>query len=878
MNIENELVEALRNDPIIKFKREAAGSLTGGVCPSCGHKELFVSVNQPYRVMCNRRNNCGYAESTRSLYSFLFENLSERYPSTPTNPNATADAYLSVKRGFPIEKIKGWYEQGQIKMENLNYAETVRFPLWDGYHWDRLINEKDIRTFGDKAKIKYGTKFRNRCWQPPGQTIEPKDMVYIVEGIFHAIALHLSGHKVLAAISSSNLPRNVINANLGKQITWCLAFDNDEAGISASLKFVEEINGLKEPARIVLAEPGKDWDDVYSEGRLDADYLEASVWRGRIAGARTAKHRAFAMYCWRPFNHCVMDFNNKLYTVKVDPVALTRDLEGDSISWAQHGDTFIKCTTVVPISNCLPSFLHIEQDKFTAEQKYFFEVKMAYHRKPFLIGVSPNTLNEPKAFSTTLLSTTPGGRFDGGSPDLTYLMRKWTDREVPYVQTIPFIGYDEGSKAYIFPSFGYKDGRLIKANRHGYLQVGTAGLKTTLGSVPLKHSTEFDGTWIEDFIKVFDLNGIGALAFFTASLFTRQIKEKHQAFAFLELTGEKEAGKSTLIRFLWKLFGRDNYEGIDILTTSAASEGRTLSQLSNLPLVLMESDREPDLKSGRGGRPSKSVDWDNFKKIYDLDGVLMSRGVKTNDLQTNDSIFRGALVITQNASVQGSEAIMSRIVHLHCTTAHKKLENRPIADKLKTMEVESLCGYLHHALIHEQQYLSAFFHAFEKHRKRLTAHGINSLRVIDCHAQVMAAVEALTALFHNFPAQALAGALTHLVGCAEHRESRLSADHPVLEQFWDTYHYINNQVIQISDEQGDREVPQQVLNHSLDKSLIAINLNDFIERCRSRGQESIPINDLKQLLPSSHRHAYVANKVIRSRITGKGIRCWIFKK
>src|SRR5690606_5988215 len=119
-------------------------------------------------------------------------------------------------------------------------------------------------------------------------------------------------------------------------------------------------------------------------------------------------------------------------------------------------------------------------------------------------------------FSTTLLAMTPGGRFDGGSPDLSFLMKRWMDREVPYVQTVPFIGYDESSRAYIFPTFGYKNGRLIESNNHGYLPIDGAGLKTSLGSIPIAHSTSFDDSWLNDFIKVFHLNGMAALAFWTA--------------------------------------------------------------------------------------------------------------------------------------------------------------------------------------------------------------------------------------------------------------------------------------------------------------------------------------------------------------------------
>lgn len=887
MNLEQQIVEALLNDAQLNFpSKPSAKTLYGGTCPDCKWKEVFISLEKPYQLKCNRTNKCGYQESTKARYSHLWSNLADKFPATNTDPNATAKAYMSMVRGFPLMKTESWYEQGAMRLRNNRLAETVRFELWDGCWWDRLINERDIRDNtknGDrptKADFKFGTQYKNKCWTPPGQVINSGDHVYIVEGIFHAMAFSLLGYKSAAAFSCNNLPRDLIEANKGRNVTWCLAYDAGNAGEYASLKFLKEVNALNEAARICVPHSEKiDWDDLYREEKLNDKYLEDCKWRGRMLAAASHKEKAFFLYCWRPYSNTTITFKNQTYSVSVSTSDLTKALEGEAIDYKTHQNLFEHHSKIALILNCEISSLHSEVDKFTKEIKYIFKAQTTENRNGVILEFTASNIADKNSFALSLLGKMAWREFTGSAGDFTLLKQSWSRTRNVTIETIPFIGYDETAKAYVFPQVGYKNGKCVKVNDHGYLDFKEFGIKTTLKNVNFIHSEHFDVNILGDFIKVFDMNGLAALAYWTATLFTRQIKERHKSFPFLEITGEPEAGKSTLVNFMWKLFGRDNYEGVDLLATSSASEGRMLSQLSNLPIVALESDREPDLKT-KGGRPSKSVDWDSFKKIYDLDGVLMSRGVKTNDNQVNESIFRAAFVITQNASVQASPAIMTRINHLHCTTAHKKIENRPIADRLKVMPVEELAGYMHVVLCKEQEWLQVFFAAFEHHRNTLTkTTSIKSQRIIDNHAQHMAATEALKVVFPNLTKETLQQVCKHLVLRAQERERRLKADHPLVQQFWEAYHYINDQKMTLIDEdKNEQEVDDEKLNHSSNPKHIAVNLNEFIEHARLRGQGFFDIEDLKKVLSTSRHYPFVDQKPVNSRKSKGNKRCFVFLK
>ena len=179
------IVEQLLND--FSFKQKG-GMLRDGYCPSCNKKSLWIHQEKPRLIRCNRENNCGYTEAVTDRYPELFKNYSERCPATPEDPNRTAREYLE-DRGFNPGVIAGWYEQGAF----LSVAPTVRIHLWDGYYWERLIDDKHVRQYNRKTNYRKGTQKKNRHWAPPGQEIHQGDAVVITEGIFDAWAfLHMN--------------------------------------------------------------------------------------------------------------------------------------------------------------------------------------------------------------------------------------------------------------------------------------------------------------------------------------------------------------------------------------------------------------------------------------------------------------------------------------------------------------------------------------------------------------------------------------------------------------------------------------------------------------------------------------------------------------
>ena len=115
-----------------------------GKCPSCGEKEAWTTEDSPWVIFCGRSNKCGETHTARSLFSDLFENFSERFPSTVEDPSATARAYLTQDRQFDLSVIKDRWQQGALQLIDGSYTPTVRFPLWDNHYWERVIDRKAI--------------------------------------------------------------------------------------------------------------------------------------------------------------------------------------------------------------------------------------------------------------------------------------------------------------------------------------------------------------------------------------------------------------------------------------------------------------------------------------------------------------------------------------------------------------------------------------------------------------------------------------------------------------------------------------------------------------------------------------------------------------
>lgn len=858
-----------------EFQFKARGEFYRGKCPSCGEKEAWTKVDEPYVVFCSRENKCGERNTARELFPDLFENFSERFPSSPEDPERTAREYLSQDRRFNLSLITGTWHQGYMPLVNGEKTPTVRFPLWGNAYWERVIDKRAMPFLPPQAKGKThfsaGIKYSGKCWHLPDLKLKKKDQVLIVEGIFHVIALATVGVKAIAAFSCNNIPTEFIEKHKNYDLTWCLAYDNDRAGINAITKFREQLIGMRQRVKVMLA-PSKrrDWDDCLRAGVFDDEkfWLDAE-YRGHLAIAETAEEYAYHQF--RRGNNPFLVFRFDNQTWKCNASDVMTNIGDVELQSSAGRSVFQQHASIKNISNCTQALLYQERDDIMDERRYVFKIQYGHSHPDDIVEFEGSNIENPAAFNKALLNRTAGGTFSGERAEFDVLKNRWL-KTLKIIQSIPYVGYYADLGVYVYQKFAVYKGREIVLNDEGYFDLGKLGVKTSMRSPAIVHGKQFSTKWFYDLHTAFGDNGLIALGFWTATLFVQQIRRQHKSFPFLEMTGEPGAGKSTLIETLWHLCGRD-YEGFDPQKATKAGIRRAFNQVANLPVVLIEGDHIANTDAKQRG-----FTFDSIKPLYDGRGTG-TLGVAKRGNDTDEPMFNGSVVIAQNASVTGEEALMERIVHLYFTAA--PLKTRDAAMRLRNAPLEDMAGYLPHVVKKEKDYLEHYFQLTDAFDKRLRSEeGISSVkqRLVFNHAQIMASVACLAMYFDEVTDHVLESAYKLILERLRLRHKRLSGDSPMLEEFWEIFHYIDEKGEARESAFGHTDEQPKLNHHKEPNAFIAVNLNDFVEQCRKHNQPIPELTELKRQLPASKTHKFVDTKKYRSQLTNKPINCWIFER
>ena len=883
-----EIVETLLNDDTFKFT-DTGKVLNKGYCPDCKRKSVWVKKDKPGRVYCDHQTTCGYTETTRELYSELFTNYTERFPVSEDDPRATARAYLA-DRGFNTGIIADWYEQGYFPLRGGTLAPTVRIMLWNGFYWERLIDQKHVAAAKRKNSYKKGIQYAGKHWQPPGFELNENDECHITEGIFNAWSFIHIDRKAVASLSSGNFPSELVKEHRRKNITWILAYDNDKAGIKHTLEYIELLDDMGERWKVMLTSTGKkDWNDEYNAGRLDNQYLNDALWRGQVAIQKDPRKKAFWLWAKHHQSRIQVELFNSLYSFKVDGSAVKEvhealGLESGSLEhlWVKGGKAISKAFAAFNgqisggrISNCLPRFLYIERDTLTDEQDYFFTVTFRNGNPKRLIALDGSSLESASSLNKALLGKTSGGTFDGDANDIKRLKEQWFDHKTTEITRLRFIGFDTASSAWVYPEFGFHNGRYIPLNEMGFIPAGQNKVKTKVGNSQVKmiHSEHLDESWVGTFEKTFGPIGLIVMAWWLGTLYAEHIRSKYQDWPFLELTGEPGTGKTTLIKFLWRCCGRiDGYEGFDPAKSSVAGRSRTLERYSALPTVVIEADR-----AEKGGA-KKGFDFNEFKDFFN-GGIIRTTGVKNGGNETVEPPYRGGVLIAQNARVDSDdEAVMERIAHCHSTKAHHTGNSKQYARQMASMKTEDLAGWLHKALTSEQRFLETFDRKLTEiqqtyqQRKEPVRE-----RIIENHAKIAACLWCLQILFPNHMSADKCQQLENTIWeMAVTREQRIKADSPLVAQFWEYYEELN--YFDFYDHDQQKTVLAERLNHSRDQNLIAINLVEYEELVNKKGLQRPQLQELKKQLQNCQSRPFIKRTTVNSQVSGKSKSCWVFRK
>lgn len=926
----SDIADRLKFDHGFKLAKEGK-HLRKGTCPDCREKSLWTWADSPWVIKCERINNCGYEAHAKELYPDLFESWSDRFqkpqeslPEAERNPNAAADAYLTKARGFSLDLVKGLYTQEHyydVMADGGRGAgsATVRFAVAQTW-WERII-DKPQRFGKKKANFKLGGSYAGHWWAMPSLSFaapnpadpadapKPPKELWLVEGIFDAIALAHHSIAAVSLLSCNNYPELALaelRALLKRQggsvpeptLVWAL--DGDKAGRDFTVKHVKraredswEVKAAHIPQR---GKKKRDWNDLHQTGGLEEKQIKEYLYHGALLIAATAQDKALLIY-----NHTdKADFDlvhgNKLYWFRLDleryrkaAEQLDQDIDAGNkppMSDEDKRNTAIaESGTLQPIANCSPQCLYYQANQVTGEAWYYFRIGFPGSRPAVKGTFTAGQLTAASEFKKQLLHFAPGAMFSGSSTQLEKIMQRQLENP-KVIDTVDFIGYSAPHKAYILGKVAVAGGQTLEVNDEDYFDIDQLSIKSLQKSIRLDINTNreaYDRSWFGHLWNAFGAKGYVALAYWFGSLFAEQIRAEQQSFPFLEIVGEPGAGKTTLIQFLWKLCGRD-YEGFDPSKSTAAGRLRTFTQVSNLPIVLIESDRET--KTGNQAHV-KSFDWDELKDAYNGNSIRTT-GVKTGGNETYDPPFRASIVISQNNQVQASQAIMERICHMTFDTKGFTPVSYESAKTLEKFEFEKVSGFLLMALRREADVMKVVTGKTDGHIQWLLEQdGVHKPRIAKNHAQLLSLCIALRPQTPLTDAQ-FEQVRDQVVAMARERQQAINADHPLVQEFWEAFDYLDSMLVA-----GNAGANKPVLNHSRDEELIAVNLNEFVERAATYRQQIPAMAELKKVLRTSKTRRFVDIKTVNSGIhTRKGkdegkflgaevartVHCWVFER
>jgi hypothetical protein len=321
-----------------------------------------------------------------------------------------------------------------------------------------------------------------------------------------------------------------------------------------------------------------------------------------------------------------------------------------------------------------------------------------------------------------------------------------------------------------------------------------------------------------------------------------------KSFPFLEMHGLPGTGKTTLIEFLWKLLGRENYEGFDPAKATPAAMARNLGKVGNLPVVLIEGDRREEASHAR------KFEWEELKTAYN-GRTVRSRGVKNGGMETFEPPFRGAVVIEQNEPVNASRAVLERIMSLGFDMSNFTNETKAAAERLEQWPVEKISGFIVHAARREQVIMARFRQAFAQYEDELLAlPAIRTNRLAKTHGQLLAFLDAIRAVV-PLSDQQQAETARFIVQMASDRQLAVNSEDPVVSLFWERFDYLE-----------ENEDPKAIAGH----------IHQMEARCAEKRLQLPTHSEMIRALKTSKARRFIEQATVNSRNDIGSVRCWIF--
>ncbi len=457
--------------------------------------------------------------------------------------------------------------------------------------------------------------------------------------------------------------------------------------------------------------------------------------------------------------------------------------------------------------------------------------------------------------------------FYGYTSNLKRIFANWMDYEIQ-AHIIETLGYNTEHDIFAFSNALFtSSGKLHQVSEVGIIEDSDNGKKYYLPAfgIAQQNNQDYEGErkfvyaagehdfkkWSELYFEAFESNGAISILFLILSVFWDIVFNQVGFFPFLFLFGAYGTGKTSLVEFLLRLFGKD-FIGIPLNNATQVGLSRTIASRNNSIFYLKEYTPETD-----------EANQDLLLTAYDGSG--RATGVKSNDNKTRVAAVKSAIILDGNHLPTQKAAVLSRMILLNFENNQFSEKQRQAFGQLEKTQDNGFGKVLIEILKHREYFRKGFKKTFDENIKELRSEVSADFaeRTLK-HVALLLTPAKLLIKKLQFPFSFNEITIAVIENAVE--QNRLLKQTNEITIFWQAFAYSikNNNLIEFDKVMNNRKGSHYSIKLiESGERILQIKIQsifpEYIKYCKSNNQRFLDANSLRMLLTSKSNASFIPN-------------------
>ena len=469
---------------------------------------------------------------------------------------------------------------------------------------------------------------------------------------------------------------------------------------------------------------------------------------------------------------------------------------------------------------------------------------------------------KPDSFETILKSIRC--TFFGTAYPLKRIFAHWMDLETQ-ATIIETLGWNKEHQVYAFANAVFtKQNKIMEVDDYGIIDDKKGNKRYYLPAYGLanKNNPDYDGErkfvyqpgslnfeeYSKLYFEAFESNGGIAILFLILSVFWDIIFDQVGFFPFLFLFGAYGTGKTSLVEFLLRVFGKD-FKGIPLNNSTGTAISRLTASRKNTIFYIKEYTND-----------TEASNQDLLLTAYD--GTGRSTGIKSNDNRTKTSMVTSSMILDGNEIPTQKSAVLSRMILLNFENNQFTPAQKKAFSELEKIQDNGFGKVLCDILEHREYFEANFRKTFSENRKEL-----EDIFPVDFAERTMKHVALLLTpakLFDDklqFPFSF--EEITREVVNNAIEQNRLLKDTSETSIFWNAFVFgiKDNTLIEFRAELPDANPKHSHYNVKYAENILQIKLQsvytNYVQYCKKNNLRFLDYNSLRMLLTSKSNPDFI---------------------